>query len=105
MERKRFSDRIYFFSQFIICLYLFYSLSVVLFIEGQLEEIVMSAINFTHPNIPTDISYHVENLSNSAIGCIFLTLFFGLIDQGVIDEKIKSMFSFEKVYPKWYSAD
>lgn len=102
IERKRYSNKIYFFSQFIIVAYLLYCLSVVLFIEGQLEEIIFSAINFTQPNIPSGISFYVQNLSNSAMGCVFLTLFFGLIDQGVIVEKFISLFSFERVCPRWY---
>ena len=104
IEHKRYTNKIYFFSQFVIVLYLAYCLSVVLFIEGQLEEIVKSIINFTQPNIDSGLSFYVRNLSNSAIGCVFLTLFFGLVDQGVIVEKFYSLFDFTNIWPNWYGA-
>lgn len=89
---KKIKGKIYYLSQIIVGIYLIYCMSVVLFLEGQLGEIVKSVFQLRMPVFHSGISYYIKNLSNNAIECVFLTLFFGLIDRGIVAEKFLSIF-------------
>lgn len=90
--------KIYYFSQIFIATYLIYCLCVVLYLEGELEEIIKAVFQLREPEFTGEFSSYIQSFSNSAVECVFLTLFFGLVDQNVIIEKIISRC---KVFNYW----
>jgi hypothetical protein len=87
-----YSNSIYLYSQMTIAIYLFYCLCIVLFSNSQMNEIFNSILELRKPDITDDFSFYLKNLSHSAIECVFITLFFGLVDQEIILDKFLRFF-------------
>lgn len=97
-KKLRYNPVLYILAQTFFCLYLLYSLLIILFLDSQLSELINSLISFKVGGNALIISGSLLQLISEALLCVFVSLVLGLIDQRVALSHFLSLF---RVHTNW----